>query len=72
MYVWYGTNEYNFETLENPPEFEPTHCAGCGRVIHLGTDGYTRQPDGAYSCEVCWETEMRNPMAAKGSRLKKK
>ncbi len=24
MYVYYGTNEYNFEVLENPPEYEPT------------------------------------------------
>ena len=23
MYVYYGTNEYNFETLPNPPEYEP-------------------------------------------------
>ena len=33
MYVWYGTNEHNFEKLENPPAYEPTHCGGCGRVI---------------------------------------
>src|SRR3990172_1895602 len=25
IYVWYGTNEYNFEKLKNPPSFEPTH-----------------------------------------------
>jgi hypothetical protein len=24
MYVYYGTNEYNFEVLQNPPEYEPT------------------------------------------------
>jgi hypothetical protein len=23
MYVWYGTNEYNFEKLRNPPKFKP-------------------------------------------------
>ena len=52
MYVWYGTNEYNFEKLPNPPEFEPTHCSKCGTVIHLGTDGYTRSGDD-YFCETC-------------------
>lgn len=24
IYVWYGTNEYNFEKLENPPAYEST------------------------------------------------
>ncbi len=28
-YVNYGTNEYNFRKLPNPPEFEPTRCAKC-------------------------------------------
>jgi hypothetical protein len=41
MYVWYGTNEYNFEKLEDPPSYEPTMCSSCGRVIRLGTDGYS-------------------------------
>ena len=71
MYVWYGTNEYNFEKLENPPSFEPTHCAKCGRVIHLGTDGYTRHPNGEYSCEVCGAKEMRRIMAAERQGRKK-
>lgn len=52
MYVWYGTNEYNFETLENPPAFSPTHCSVCGIVIHLGTDGYS-QLGNVYTCEGC-------------------
>lgn len=71
IYVWFGTNEYNFEILEDPPDFEPTHCAGCGRVIHLGTDGYMRHPDGTYSCEVCGESMMRDLRAPKGSPPKK-
>jgi len=41
MYVWYGTNEYNFEKLENPPAYEPTKCATCGRVIRLSLEGYS-------------------------------
>lgn len=55
MYVYYGTNEYNFEKLANPPAYEPTQCAGCGRVIKLGTDGYAAHPDGTYRCEDCFE-----------------
>lgn len=42
MYVWYGTNEYNFEKLENPPTFKPTLCSECGKVIHMGTDGFSQ------------------------------
>lgn len=51
MYVYYGTNEYNFEKLENPPAYEPTHCAGCGRVIVLSRESHTRHPDGSYRCD---------------------
>jgi len=40
MYVWYGTNEYNFEKLANPPKYEPTMCAKCGKIIKLSEDGY--------------------------------
>jgi len=35
MYVWYGTNEYNFEKLLNPPSFTRRN-AECGVVIRLG------------------------------------
>ncbi len=55
MYVWYGTNKWNFEKLENPPSYEPTHCAGCGRVIVLSKDGYSRDPAGSHRCVNCWE-----------------
>ena len=54
MYVYYGTNEYNFERLDNPPAYEPTHCGGCGKTIALGTDGYSVGPEG-YRCEACFE-----------------
>lgn len=57
MYVWYGTNEYNFEVLENPPEYEPTHCHRCDRVINLGEDGYMTQGD-HYFCEACTAAEI--------------
>ena len=55
MYVYYGTNEYNFEKLANPPSYEPTHCAGCGRVIVLSRESYTACPDGSYRGEDCFE-----------------
>jgi hypothetical protein len=54
MCVYYGTNAYSFEKLENPPAYEPTHCGGCGRVIELSQGGYSRGP-GGYRCEGCFE-----------------
>jgi len=53
LYVYYGTNEYNFEKLENPPDYEPTRCAKCNMVISLGEDGYTISGDD-YLCEHCF------------------
>ena len=52
-YVWYGTNEYNFEVLENPPSYDPTKCSKCGKVISLGEDPYT-QKGNEYWCENCY------------------
>lgn len=52
IYVGYGTNEYNFERLENPPTFEHTHCSRCGKVIKLGRDGYS-QLGKDYKCDAC-------------------
>jgi len=52
LYVYYGTNGYNFSKLENPPAYEPTKCAGCGSVISLGEDGYSIQGR-KYFCERC-------------------
>jgi len=57
MYVWYGTNKYNFEKLKNPPVYEPTHCTVCGKVIVLGEDGYAQLGD-KFWCEDChWKKE---------------
>ena len=58
MYVYYGTNEYNFEKLPNPPAFEPTRCAGCGKVINLGEGGYSRSGS-KYTCMDCCAPELR-------------
>ena len=52
MYVYYGTNENNFETLRNPPSYEPTKCHKCGTVIVLGDGGYSVLGDN-YSCIEC-------------------
>lgn len=52
MYVWYGTNEYNFKKLKNPPAFKPTHCSKCGEIIPLADGGYSVFCD-AYRCDAC-------------------
>ena len=57
MYVYYGTNEYNFEKLANPPSYEPTKCARCGKVISLGEDSYSEKGD-EYFCEDCASAEF--------------
>jgi hypothetical protein len=57
MYVYYGTNEYNFEKLANPPAYKPTKCARCKKVIHLGTEGFSVKGK-EYFCEECTEREF--------------
>ncbi|MCO6510856.1 MAG: hypothetical protein J5I65_08690 [Aridibacter famidurans] len=61
MYVWYGTNEYNFEVLKNPPSFEPTLCAGCKEVIPLADGGYVISK-GDYFCEDCSRIDVPPPI----------
>jgi hypothetical protein len=58
MYVYYGTNEFNFNKLQNPPSYKPTLCSGCGMEIKLGTDAYIRS-DGKYWCQECGDQKMR-------------
>ena len=41
MVAFYGTNEYNFVKLQNPPSYEPTRCDKCRKVIRLAEDSYT-------------------------------
>ena len=52
MYVWYGTNEYNFTKLKNPPAFSPTYCGKCGVRIILPDGGFSVLC-GEYRCEKC-------------------
>ena len=57
MYAYYGTNEFNFQKLENPPAYLPTKCAGCRIIISLGYDSYSKKGD-EYWCEECTHKEM--------------
>jgi hypothetical protein len=59
IYVYYGTNEFNFQKLENPPAYLPTKCARCGTVISLGYDGYSTLGD-KYWCEECAQKRMES------------
>ncbi len=58
MFVWYGTNEYNFELLERIPAFQATHCAGCGKRLVLPNGGYSFAA-GEYWCEACSTSPKR-------------
>jgi hypothetical protein len=69
IYVWYGTNEFNLEKLENPPSFDPKHCSVCGKIINLGTDGYALLGD-RYTCEKC-QVKETNKKARRTSRPKR-
>jgi hypothetical protein len=54
MYVWYGTNEYNFEKLPDHPSFMPTKCSKCNKIIKLGIEGYSISGQ-KYFCENCFD-----------------
>lgn len=60
MYAHYGTNEYNFEVLENTPDYEPTKCARCGAVIPLADGGYSFSGKDGYLCFDCTVAEHPN------------
>jgi hypothetical protein len=57
MYVDCGTNEYNFEKLENPPDYEPTKCDKCGKIIVLSEGGYSQRA-GQYWCSECTDSKF--------------
>lgn len=52
IYIYYGTNEYNFEKLEDVPDYEPTKCSKCNAVIVLSDGGYSSRGD-EYFCARC-------------------
>jgi hypothetical protein len=43
--VWYGTNEYNFEKLPDPPAYEPTKYSHFATVISPSEDEYSYERD---------------------------
>lgn len=57
IYVYYGTNEYNFEKLENPPAYEPTRCSKCDVIIPLGEGGYSMLGK-KYFCISCSDVSI--------------
>lgn len=57
IYVFYGTNEFNFRKLRNPPAYLPTRCARCGVIISMGYDAYSTKGN-EYWCEKCTGKEM--------------
>jgi len=59
VYVFYGTNEFNFQKLENPPAYLPTKCARCGIIIFMGYDTHSKK-GGEYWCEECTQKEMED------------
>ena len=52
LFVYFGTNEYNFDILKDPPKFETTLCSKCNRKINLTEDFYTTYK-GEHICEKC-------------------
>jgi len=59
MYVYYGTNEYNFERLRNPPSYKPKKCKTCGKAFWLSQE--THSVIGRdYLCEKCSYTKFED------------
>ena len=61
MVAWYGTNEYNWEKMPNPPKFKPTKCCKCGKTIVLSQGGYSHGKDG-YMCSDCFSPDIPFPI----------
>ena len=62
LYVEAATNEWNFEVLENPPTYNPTHCVSCGRVIRFSEEGfvYSNEEGGpGFRCADCQPSVLR-------------
>ena len=57
IYVYYGTNKYNFDKLVNPPAYEPARCSKCGAGFVLSEGGYSML-GGKYDCQECTAVRM--------------
>ena len=64
MVAWYGTNEYNWEKMPDPPKFKPTKCSKCGKTIVLSQGGYSCGKDG-YTCSNCFPVSVPFPISGK-------
>ena len=64
-YVWYATNEYNFEKLENPPEYEPTRCSGCNKILDLINEVVI---SGSNKKKYCLKCEMKKESKPKSEK----
>ncbi|KZV74415.1 hypothetical protein PENSPDRAFT_749359 [Peniophora sp. CONT] len=51
--VWFGTNQFNFETLPNPPAFRPKFCDTCHKPVKQNTENYSPNRIGGVTCEPC-------------------
>jgi hypothetical protein len=61
-YVYFGTNEYNFEKLKNPPKFKRRKCTICGGEIDKSLGGWSVLGEKIY-CFKCTDNmhpELRN------------
>lgn len=52
FYVYYGTNEYNYEVLKNPPSFELKKCIKCNTPIDRANEDHTETKEGII-CNNC-------------------
>lgn len=61
-YVYYGTNDFNFEKLSVVPSFPPTICADCSKVIVRSEEGYSIRGNNFY-CENCGNSFLTQRLA---------
>jgi len=50
MINWYGTNDYNFVKMKNPPSFVPHKCVRCGHEINMGEESHMGFGDKLVCC----------------------
>jgi hypothetical protein len=70
LFVYYGTNGYNFEKLPNPPPFKPKTCSRCRAALNLGEGGYTVSREG-YTCERCADSRHSPPPPSRKPKSKR-
>lgn len=56
MVAWYEVNNFNFQAdieRANPPDFTPSNCVKCSRLMKLGAESHAYTPTGGYICDAC-------------------